>query len=499
MPKPAIDKDLERVGQLSRATDDVARAMAAPGLALVFLLAALIWAAFAVASGPLSSLVVVATVLAAYMALNIGANDVANNMGPAVGANALTMGVALAIAAVFEAAGAFLAGGDVVETISRDIVVPGTHLGTMPFIMVMMSGLLASALWINLATYVRAPVSTTHSVIGGIVGAGIAAAGFSAIVWPTVAAITASWVVSPVMGGLIASGFLLVIKQTVLSAPDRLDAARFWVPVFVSAMAGLFTAYMAIKGLERVWTPSIPVVVLVSAILAFLAWLLARPRVAARIEGAEEPKKQIGSLFRLPLIVAAALLSFAHGANDVSNAIGPLAAIAQAASGSSATLAPVPHWVMAIGALGIAFGLMLFGPRLIRTVGGEITRLNEIRAFCVALSTATTVLVAAALGIPVSSTHIAIGSIFGVGFFRERMTNGSLYRPVVSPEGVFLRTSHLNRTPEAAVANFRKRRRRHLVRRSHLVTILAAWVVTVPASAVLAALIYGAMRLVFRF
>src|SRR5690606_18539219 len=166
MAKAAIDKDLKRVRQLKQATDESARAIVAPGLALLFLLAALLWAIFAATSGPLSYLVVIATVIAAYMALNIGANDVANNMGPAVGAKALTMGGALAIAAICEAAGALLAGGDVVATISSDIIVPGAHIDSDTFIMVMMAALLSSALWVNLATIIGAPVSTTHSVVG---------------------------------------------------------------------------------------------------------------------------------------------------------------------------------------------------------------------------------------------------------------------------------------------------------------------------------------------
>ncbi|WMT87586.1 inorganic phosphate transporter [Pelagibacterium sp. 26DY04] len=498
MPKSAIDKDLERVGELASGTDAIARAMAAPGIALVFIFATLIWAAFSVQAGPFGYLVVVATALAAYMALNIGANDIANNMGPAVGARALSMGMALALAAICEAAGAFFAGGDVVETISRDIIATGTHLETVPYVMVMIAALLASALWVNLATYIRAPVSTTHSVIGGIVGAGIAAAGFSAVVWPTILAIGTGWMVSPAVGGLFAALFLAVVQYSVLEATDRVRAARLWVPVFVSAMAGIFTAYMALKGLDRVWAPPLPMVVFVSLGLALLAWVLARPWIEARTLGMEDSKKQIGSLFRLPLIIAAALLSFAHGANDVSNAVGPLAAIVEAVSADPASTNPVPQWVLAIGALGIAFGLALFGPRLVRTVGEGITRLNEIRGYCVVLATATTVLIAAALGIPISSTHVAVGAIFGVGFFRERMTNGSLYRPVVSPEGVFLRTSHLNPTPEAAVANYHKRRRRLLVRRRHVASIFAAWIITVPATATLAAVIYAAMRLVFR-
>ena len=238
MSKSAIDKDLKRVQQLHEATQDNSRAMAAPGIALVFLLAALVWAAFAVSSGPLSYLVIIATVIAAYMALNIGANDVANNMGPAVGSRALTMTGALAIAAICEAAGALLAGGDVVGTISRDIIVPGAHIDGTAFIVVMMAALLSSALWVNLATIIGAPVSTTHAVVGGVVGAGVAAAGMSAIVWPTIAMIAASWVISPVMGGLLAAILLTIVNFTILRQKEKVVSARVWVPVLVGVMVG---------------------------------------------------------------------------------------------------------------------------------------------------------------------------------------------------------------------------------------------------------------------
>ncbi|SDG86233.1 inorganic phosphate transporter [Pelagibacterium luteolum] len=498
MAKSAIDKDLKRVGQLKAATNESARAIAAPGLALVFLLAALVWATFAVSSGPLSYLVIIATVIAAYMALNIGANDVANNMGPAVGAKALTMGGALLIAAICEAAGALLAGGDVVTTISRDIIAPGTELGTTTFIMVMMAALLASALWVNLATIIGAPVSTTHSVVGGVVGAGIAAAGVSAIIWPTIAKIAASWVISPMMGGALAAVLLTVINFTILRQSQKAIAARVWVPVLVGIMIGVFAMYMSMKGFSRVWSPAGHIVLLIGLVAAGLGWLLAQPWVKSRTSDMENSNKQVGTLFRLPLIFATALLSFAHGANDVANAVGPLAAIVAAVQeGGASDQVALPIWVLAIGALGIALGLALFGPRLIRTVGEKITKLNEIRGFCVALSAATTVLVASALGLPVSSTHIAVGAVFGVGFLREGFSNRNIRNKAVSPDGVFLRTDHLNTTPEEAIVNFQKRQKRYLVRRQHALSIGAAWVITVPAAAMLSAALYWAMILLF--
>ena len=498
MSKPAIDKDLKRVSQLRGAAQDNARAVAAPGLALLFLLAALVWATWAVGGGTQSYFIIIATVIAAYMALNIGANDVANNMGPAVGAKALTMGGALLIAATCEAAGALLAGGDVVTTISSNLIAPDVSLSTNAFVVIMMAALLSSALWVNLATILGAPVSTTHSVVGGVVGAGIAAMGFDAIVWPTIWRIAASWVVSPLVGGILAALFLVVVNATILSRPHRGEAARTWVPVFVALMSGIFAMYIAMKGLSRVWKPDPATVTFIGLAFAGLGWIVAIPFVRRSIEHAEDTKKLIGKLFQLPLIIATALLSFAHGANDVANAVGPLAAIVDAlGQGEAHEKVALPLWVLAIGALGIALGLALFGPRLIRTVGEKITKLNEIRGFCVALAAAATVLVASALGMPVSSTHIAVGAVFGVGFLREGFSNQGVRNIAVSPEGVFLKTDHLNRTPEEAVANFQKRRRRFLVRRQHAVSIGAAWVVTVPMAGLMAALIYWVMLTVF--
>lgn len=500
MSKSAIDKDLKRVNQLRLATQDRARGIAAPGFALVFLLLALVWATYAVGGGPLSYLVIIATVIAAYMALNIGANDVANNMGPAVGSKALTMGGALAIAAIFEAAGAILAGGDVVTTIARDIIVPGAEFSTTAFIMVMMSALLASALWVNIATVIGAPVSTTHAVVGGVIGSGVAAAGFGVVSWGMMTAIAASWVISPVSGGILAALMLTAIEYLILRQRDKVAAAQVWVPVLVALMSGIFAMYLSTKGLSRIWKPAPHEVLALGLGFAGLGWLVAAPWVKKRTMGMENRTKQVSTLFALPLICATALLSFAHGANDVSNAVGPLAAIVAAAdAGTADGLASVtlPFWVLVIGALGIAVGLALFGPGLIRTVGEKITKLNEIRGYCVALSAATTVLIASALGMPVSSTHIAVGAIFGVGFLREWFSGNHLRNPAVSPEGVFLRTSHLNRSPEEAIANYSKGRKRMLVRRNSAMGIAAAWVVTVPAAAALSAILYFAMKLLF--
>jgi len=420
---------------------------------------------------------VFAAIFGAYMAINIGANDVANNVGPAVGANALSMGGAILIAAVAESAGALLAGGDVVSTISKGIIDPAALQNSQVFIWAMMAALISAALWVNLATWVGAPVSTTHAVVGGVMGAGIAAAGFGAVNWPTMSKIAASWVISPVLGGVIAAGLLALIKARVIYREDKIAAARFWVPVLVGLMAGAFAAYLSVKGLKRIVRIELEVAVMIGLGTGLLVWALARPWIRRKSEGLENRKRSLKVLFGLPLVVSAALLSFAHGANDVANAVGPLAAIVHASEfGNITAKVQIPVWVMVIGAFGISFGLFLFGPKLIRMVGTQITKLNPVRAFCVALSAAVTVIIASGLGLPVSSTHIAVGGIFGVGFFREwhmerRLRGGA-------------RSSGANTVPP------KERRRRKLVRRSHFMTIIAAWVITVPAAALMSAVIF---------
>ena len=473
-----LDRDLERFSNLEMATSYVGRPMVGPGISLVFVVLAGLTAALFFGQTNNAMIVIVAACFGAYMALNIGANDVANNMGPAVGANALSMGGAIAIAVVFESAGALIAGGDVVSTIAKGIIAPESMGTAEIFIWAMMAALLSAALWVNLATWVGAPVSTTHSVVGGVMGAGIAAAGFAAVNWPTMGKIAASWVISPVLGGAIAALFLALIKSRIIYRDDKIAAARKWVPVLVGIMAGAFASYLALKGLKKIIKIDLPTALLIGAAIGALVWFVMIPIIRKQSEGLENRNKSLKILFGIPLVVSAALLSFAHGANDVANAVGPLAAIVQASqSGNFTDAVSIPFWVMVIGAFGISFGLFLFGPKLIRMVGSQITKLNPMRAYCVALSAAITVIVASWLGLPVSSTHIAVGGVFGVGFFREwdaerRIRKARLAmpdRPVYAPE---------------------ERRRRKLVRRSHFMTIVAAWVITVPAAAILSATIF---------
>jgi inorganic phosphate transporter, PiT family len=473
-----LDKDLNRISRLEYATAYAGRPLVAPGIALAFIVLAVLSSAMIFGPAPASLVVIAAAAFGAYMAINIGANDVANNMGPAVGANALTMGGAILIAAIFESAGALLAGGDVVSTISKGIIDPAGVENAQVFIWLMMAALISAALWVNLATWIGAPVSTTHSVVGGVMGAGIAAAGFAAVNWPTMGKIAASWVISPVLGGVVAAAFLALIKAKIIYQEDKIAAARRWVPVLVALMAGAFSAYLALKGLKRVIRIDITTALMIGAALGVATYVITKPLIRRQSEGMENRNKSVKILFGLPLVVSAALLSFAHGANDVANAVGPLAAIVHTVEfGNIAAKVAVPVWVMVIGAFGISFGLFLFGPKLIRMVGSQITKLNPMRAFCVALSAAITVIVASWLGLPVSSTHIAVGGVFGVGFYREwhmerRLRASSAARPEVK-----------RIAPEERV-------RRKLVRRSHFLTIIAAWVITVPAAAIMSGVIF---------
>jgi len=488
MGRPTLDRDVKRVSGHAPPRLHPARLPATIGIALAFLLAAAVWTGFIVTDGPNSYLIVLAAAMAGYMALNVGANDVANNMGPAVGAKALTMGSALLIAAVCEVAGALLAGGDVVNTVASDLLI-GPQIDGTSFVLVMMAALLAAALWVNLATIIGAPVSTTHAVIGGVVGAGIASAGFGAVAWPVIAAITLSWVAAPLLSGMIAAMFLSIVQSTITGRIDKIAAARVWVPVMVALMTGIFAMYLAVKGLSHVWSPGLASVLALGIGCAALGWFVTMPLVRQQSMHLENRKKHVARLFRLPLIVAAALLSFAHGANDVANAIGPLAAIVDAiqTGHTQSTDLALPLWMLWIGAAGLALGLGLFGARLIRTVGDQITRLNEIRAFCVALSAATTVLAASALGLPVSSTHVAVGAVFGVGFLREIVAQRDLMNHAVPLYARYVDPSTLNATPEEALAKDRQQGRRRLVRREPVLNIVAAWIITVPASALLAA------------
>ncbi len=487
--KTAIDKDLKRIVQLEKAANYAGLKSLDMGFGLLFVLAVWLYTYLQSGSSDGYAVIAIASIVGAYMAMNIGANDVANNVGPAVGSKALTMAGALIIAATFEAAGALIAGGDVVNTISKGIVSPESFADQDTFIAAMLAALLAAALWVNLSTLIGAPVSTTHSIVGGVMGAGIAAAGLTAVDWPVMSAIAASWIISPFLGGVIAATFLTFIKFAVLFKTDKVAAAQRWIPMLVGIMAAAFSVYLVTKGLKKLWQPEVWALVLIGSTAFGIAYGLIRFSALRDTSRIENSRKAVGQLFRSPLICAAALLSFAHGSNDVANAVGPLAAIVNAVtSGGVAGQVTLPLWILAIGAIGISIGLLLFGPKIIKIVGEKITKLDPIRAFCVALSAALTVIIASGFGLPVSSTHIAVGGVFGVGFLREFIVNRQFNR--ASPKGTEPAMLEAPDSSDLAFNRWAKARKRRLVRRRHLLGIAAAWVVTVPASAVLAGVLF---------
>ena len=496
--KPTLDKDLDKLTTMEMAAESVSQRVVAPGLAILFVVICAIVSGALMTGHQGAVVIVAAAVVGAYMALNIGANDVANNVGPAVGARAMKLGTALIIAAIFESAGALIAGGDVIGTISKGIISPEAVNTPQVFISAMLAALVSSALWIHLATWLKAPVSTTHSIVGGVMGAGIAAAGINAVQWTTMGSIALSWVISPLLGGVIAAAFLAFIKTAIIYREDKISAAVRWVPVLIAVMTGAFSAYLAIKGLKSLVKITLPLALTIGLGAGVLAWVISRPLIRRQAQGLENRNQSLRKLFALPLVFSAALLSFAHGANDVANAVGPLAAIVHTAElGEVASKVSIPLWVMAVGAFGISLGLVLFGPRLIKLVGNEITKLNPMRAFCVALSAALTVIAASALGLPVSSTHIAVGAVFGVGFFREWYTARSQRRA----DYVAMRSeSNGNGSPpkqKSKRASADDQRRRFLVRRAHFLTIVAAWLVTVPAAAILSGVLFAVFQSVF--
>jgi PiT family inorganic phosphate transporter len=490
--KTTVDKDLKRITQLEKASTRVGLGNLNMGFALLFVLGVWLFTFFKSGSADGYSIIAVASIIGAYMAMNIGANDVANNVGPAVGSKALTMFGALVIAAVFEASGALIAGGEVVNTISKSIVSPDSFADQTVFIWAMLSALLAAAVWVNLATLVGAPVSTTHSIVGGVIGAGIAAAGMSAVDWGVMGTIAASWAISPVLGGVIAAAFLAFVKFAVLYKQDKVAAATRWIPILLGIMAAAFSVYLVMKGLKKIWKPEAEILFVIGASGFVLTYYSTRTSIRRTAATIENNRKSVAGLFRAPLIAAAALLSFAHGSNDVANAVGPLAAIVNAVDGGGVeSEVTLPLWVLAIGAIGIAIGLILFGPKIIKIVGEKITKLDPVRAFCVALSASVTVIFASGLGLPVSSTHVAVGAVFGVGFLREFLTNRriSLNVTVLTPSP---------EDPDVAAGKFLSRwtkaRKRKLVRRRHLAAIIAAWLITVPASAAIAGIILLAIQ-----
>jgi PiT family inorganic phosphate transporter len=367
----------------------------------------------------------IAGALALYMAWGIGANDVANAMGTSVGSGSLTIRRAIIVAGVLEFTGAFLAGGHVTDTVRKGIL-DTTEFAARPELLTygMLASLAAAATLLLGATRMGLPVSTTHSIVGAIVGFGAVTLGADAVNWGKVAQIVASWVTSPVMGGTLAFFIFHLVQRTVLNRKDPMEAAKNAGPFFVFAVffiIGLVTMFKGLKhvGLDLDFGEALVAagaIAAVAAIIARMVLVRIKPRPLAE-DGSRF--RDVERVFAVLVIMTASSVAFAHGSNDVANAIGPLAAIISVEQGLDLmSKAPVAPWMLVVGGIGIVIGLGTLGYRVIETIGKKITDLTPSRAFAAELAAATTIVLASRLGIPVSTTHILVGSVLGVGLAR---------------------------------------------------------------------------------
>ena len=415
----------------------------------------------------LTVLLVMAIGSGLYMAWAIGANDVANSMGTSVGAGALTVGGAILIAGVFEFLGAFLAGGEVTSTIRKGII-DTESLEHDPDLLVigMLSALLAAAAWLTIASRFGWPVSTTHSIVGAIIGFAVVAVGVEAVHWWDVATIAASWVVTPLIAGAIAWLLVLSVQWLIFDRDEPDVYARRYVPVYIFAAVLMTSIVTFVKGLKHVGlelstSTAILYSVLFAGVVAFAGRMVINRLGFESSESASAGQARLTNVervFGVLMIVTASGMAFAHGSNDVANAIGPVSAIVGVVTtGEVAHKSTVPTWVLLIGALGIVTGLATFGYRVMATIGRKITELTPSRGFAAEFAAASTVVVASGTGLPVSTTQTLVGAVMGVGLARG---TGALDFGVVR-------------------------------------TIVVSWVVTLPVGAMLAAAFYYALTLAF--
>ena len=363
-----------------------------------------------------------------FMAWGVGANDVANAMGTSVGARAITIKQAIVIAMIFEFAGAWLAGGEVTSTIRSSIIdVETAGFNERPELLVygMLSSLLAAGIWLIIASKYGWPVSTTHSIIGAIIGFAMVGISVDSVVWSQVWSIVASWVVSPIISGVIAFCLFMTVQRLVLATDDPFANAKKYVPYYMFLVGFVIAMVTMVKGLRHVGLESSFAQSAAMAVGFGLATMAIGVFMLQRIhespaDRAEDKFRSVERVFGVLMIFTACSMAFAHGSNDVANAIGPLAAIngVVQSGGVFATQSALPMWILLLGAIGIVAGLATWGYRVIATIGRHITELTPSRGFAAELAAATTVVIASATGIPVSTTHTLVGAVLGVGIAR---------------------------------------------------------------------------------
>ncbi len=409
-------------------------------------------------------LLILAIAFGFFMAWGVGANDVANAMGTSVGSKAITIQQAIIIAMVFEFAGAYLAGGEVTSTIRKGIINPDALQGTPElFIFGMMAALLAAGTWLLVATTFGWPVSTTHSIIGAIVGFATVGISVDAVYWAKVAEIVASWVVSPVMAGSLSFLMYLSVRRFIFGANDIFAAAKRYVPVYIFMVGFVISMVTLVKGLSHVgldisFERSIIFALIIATLISGIGVAMLS-RIKRVTDSEQLDLVNVERMFGVLMVFTACSMAFAHGSNDVANAIGPLAAINSVieAGGEIGVQSAMPSWILLLGGGGIVTGLALYGYRVIRTIGTHITELTPSSGFAAELSAATTVVIASGLSLPVSTTHTLVGGVLGVGLAR-------------GIEALNLRV---------------------------VGTIFVSWVVTLPAGAILAIFFFYTLKAIF--
>jgi PiT family inorganic phosphate transporter len=412
-----------------------------------------------------TAMVVMAMIFGLFMTWGVGANDLANAMGTSVGAGAVTVKQAIGIAIIFEFLGAVLAGGHVTQTIRKGIIDP-TPIISHPEILVfgMLASLLAAAVWLMIASAKGWPVSTTHSIVGAIVGFAIVGIGPEAVKWDKIIKVVISWIISPAVGGVISFLLVMSTRKLILDTDTPLKNAKKYAPFYVFLVGFIISLVTMFKGLKQLKLDlsiggSIFMAICFGVLTAFIGWLFIRKVKQQEDDDRTFQFTSVEKVFAPMMLFTACSMAFAHGSNDVANGIGPLAAVVSIVGSGGEVLqkAPLPIWVLLIGGAGIVLGLITLGYRVMLTVGKKITELTPSRGFCAELAAASTVVIASRTGLPVSTTHILVGAVLGVGLARGL---GALDLRVV-------------------------------------LNIIISWVVTLPAGGIMAMLFYFTLKGIF--
>ena len=400
-----------------------------------------------------------------FMAWGVGANDVANAMGTSVGSKAITIKQAIIIAMIFEFAGAYLAGGDVTATIRKGIIDPAM-LSDTPELLVygMMSALLAAGTWLLIASMLGWPVSTTHTIVGAIVGFAVVGISIDAVNWGKVSTIVASWVVSPVLAGTLSFALFKSVQKLILNTEDPYKNAKKYIPCYIFLVGFMISMVTLTKGLKHTslsfsYLDSIGLALIGGVITMLLGIVLVSRITRNRVLEEQARFANVERIFAILMVFTACSMAFAHGSNDVANAIGPLAAVISIISSGGEIMqsSPLPVWILALGGGGIVLGLATYGFKVMATIGRKITHLTPSRGFAAEMGAATTVVIASGTGLPISTTHTLVGAVLGVGLAR----------------GI-------------SALNMRTIR-----------TIFASWIITLPAGAGLAIMFFFMFKAIF--